>query len=221
MHIVTAAAAALVFTGAGLILSGSALLLKNWSYYYDTIGILMLIGFSSWAAASVMSFIGSFRKGNDAKDRYIWINMASSVMFFLASATLIVGSAFWLTRNDDLRYTGRILWIVGGGLTMATFFTRVLGAFWDATDLYKHQTYLPAETAPLRAQEGAVIDFKPTENHKAIIWSNAIASTIYLVAATVFWIGTIAMFMIWPYFENAGIEDLTGALLTASSSNIA
>jgi hypothetical protein len=215
---VTAVAASLIFAGAGLVLSGSALMMRDWSYYYDTIGILLLIGFSCWGAASIFSFIGSFRKGNDPKDRYIWINMASSVMFLLASANLIVGAAFWLTGNDDLRYTGRILWIVGGGLTLATFFTRVLGAFWDSTDLYRHETYLPAESAPLRAQEGAVIDFKPTGNHKAIIWANNVASSLYLVAASLFWIGTITMFMIYPYLAtDYGMEDLTGALWCASS----
>jgi hypothetical protein len=217
MHIVTAVGAFLIFAGAACVLSGSALLLRDWSYYYNTIGILLLIGFSAWTGASIFNFIGSFRSGNSPQDRYIWINLVSSVIFFLAGLNLILGAAFWLTSNDDLRYAGRILWVVAGGLTLGAFFTRVLGAFWDATDLYRHKTYLPAETAPLRANEGTVLDFEPTDSHKAAIWGNAMASTIYLVAAATFWIGTIAMYMMYPHTEKDGLEDLTGALWVASA----
>jgi hypothetical protein len=217
MHIVTGVAATMIFAGAGCVLAGSSLLLKDWSYYYNTIGILFLIGFSAWTLGSLFSFIGSFRSNNNTADRYIWTNIFSSIMFFLAGVTLILGAAFWLTSNDDLRYTGRILWIVGGGLTLGSFFIRILGVFWDATDLYRHETYIPSnEKIPLRAREGVVIDFKPTESHKAAIWGNAIASSIYLVSATTFWIGTVCMFLMWPYLEKNGIEYLTGCLWIAA-----
>ncbi|KAL0488653.1 6 TM domain-containing transmembrane protein [Acrasis kona] len=210
MHVITSLGAFLVFSGASMVLAGAGMILSDWRYFYNTIGIVMTIGFGLWLLASVLSLVGSFRRNN--KKGYVWSNLISSIMFFAASACLVLGSAFWLSYYDNTKYAGRIMWLVGGGLLTGSFFIRVLGVFWDATDLYKHETYLPNESLPLRRNEGALVDFKPTGSHKLAIWGNALASSFYLAGATAFWIATYAMYMMWPSVTKQGFENFTGVL---------
>jgi len=216
MHFITSLSAIFIFAGSAMVLAGAGMLLRNWRDYYTTIGVVMTIGFSLWVLASLFSFVGSFRRNNELKDRYIWSNLISNVMFFLASACLVLGAAFWLSYNDNTKYAGRIMWIIGGGLLTGAFFIRLLAVFWDATDLFKHETYLPNESLPLRRHEGALIDFKPTTSHKVAIWGNAFASSFYLAGATTFWIATYAMRMMWPVYNKDGFEFFTGILWVIS-----
>ncbi|KAL0484024.1 NAD/NADP-dependent betaine aldehyde dehydrogenase [Acrasis kona] len=210
MHIITSASAILMFSGAAMVLSGAAMFLKDRDYFHNTIGIVMTIGFGLWILSSLLSFAGSFRRYNK-KDGYVWSNIISSFLLLLASVVLVIGAAFWLC-NMNLQYTGRIMWIIGGGLLTVSLFIRLLGVFWDATDLYRHETYLPSESLPLRRNEGALVDFKPTKSHKTAIWGNVLASTLYLAGATTFWVATYAMRMLWPTNQKDGFEHFTGIL---------
>ncbi|KAL0486927.1 2 TM domain-containing transmembrane protein, partial [Acrasis kona] len=78
--LVSTLSATLVFAGSTMILAGAGMLISDWIYYYHTMGICMIIGFSLWTVASLVSFIGTIGRDNKIRNYYTWVNLFTSVI---------------------------------------------------------------------------------------------------------------------------------------------
>jgi hypothetical protein len=183
-------AGSLMWIGAVLVLVGAALAIRDITYYTVSIGILFIIGFSLWLLASLANWIPNFsgfgkNQANGYRSGYhIW-NFFANILAFLAFALFIAGAGCFLSSYGSPRYAGQILWIIAGSFWLASMLLRDLGVRHDAMDTYRQYPVLPNNVA-------ADADYKNgLRAHLSSIWSNALATDLYLVASVLFLVGAI------------------------------
>jgi hypothetical protein len=195
-------AAVAMFLGAVLILAAAALILRDSSYHYTSIGGLLIAGFSLWFIAAVLnnvSPLGYFNKGARNQAGYHIFNFIASVLAWVAFALFIAGAACWLSQYGNPRYAGEILWVIAGSLWLVSLLVRDMGVRYDAMNTYKNYPVLP----------NTVNDTQYKKNlgaHISSIWGNALATDLYLISSVLFLLGAI---MFVARGRNYGINDYT------------
>jgi hypothetical protein len=177
-----------MFCGAALILTGMALVLRDVNFYYTTIGGLFIAGFSLWFLAALFNWVPNFggfskRSGpGNTRSGYHIFNIFANALAWIGFAVLIAGSGCFLSSFGNPRYAGEILWIIGSGIWLGSMLLRDLGLRYDAMNTYKN--YAPATVNDPNAKKGIGA-------HLSSVWSNAFATDLYLVAATLLTVGAI------------------------------
>ncbi len=178
--------------GSCLTLTAMALALRDSSFYYTQIGGLLVAGFSLWFIASLLNWVpnfGGFAKTgpNGARDGYHIFNIFANLLIAAGMILLIAGAGCWLSGFNQPRYSGTILWIIGSGLWLGGLLIRDFGLRYDAMRTYKDYPVVANATNDpnyntLRKQRGGMI---------SSLWGNALATDMYLIAATLFVVGSI------------------------------
>ncbi|KAL0486013.1 hypothetical protein AKO1_012276 [Acrasis kona] len=173
----------LIASGGALLVVGSALAIHDAPYYYRTIGILYIVAFSLWAAASFFGFLSSLGVfSHKTRSSYHAFGMWSNVVFLIGSACLIVAASFWTARSDNgLVDAGFVIAIAGAAIVFVHFAIRALSTATDAVRLYRQ--YGPDN---LNLSYTIV-----TKEHLVSVHFNGLASVFYAVASTVLVLGSI------------------------------
>ena len=189
-----------MWLGSVLILTAMALLLRDVNYYYRDIGGLLVAGFSLWFLASLFSWIPNFCGfGRTTRSGYHIFNFFANMIGLVAFATFIAGAACWLAVSGQARYAGEILWIIASGLWLGSILLRDMGLRFDGMTTYKNYPVLPNTVADSTTK-------KSLGAHISSIWTNALATDLYLVASVLFLIGSIMFFC---RGRNSGIDAYT------------
>jgi hypothetical protein len=193
------AASVLMFCGAALNLTAMALVLTNPISYDTTIGGLLVAGFSLWFLSAILLWIpnfGGFTLGTRAG--YHIFGVFANLLQLSAFALFIAGAGCSLSFGylENIRLAGLILWIIASGLWLGGALLRDLGLRYDAMITYRDTPVLPVD--------GTKDQRLPL--HLSSIWSNAFATDLLLLSATLFLLGSI-MFLV--EFNNRVIAPST------------
>jgi hypothetical protein len=175
-----------MWLGAVLILTAMALLLRDASYHYRSIGGLLIAGFSLWFISAVLNNIsplGYFNKGARNQVGYHIFNFIASMLAWIAFALFIAGAGCWLSQSGDARYAGEILWVIAGSLWLASLLLRDMGVRYDAMNTYKNY--------PVGNNNNDTQYKKNLGAHISSIWGNALATDLYLISSVLFLLGAI------------------------------
>ncbi len=189
-----------MWLGSCLVLTAMALLLRDSSRYYTDIGGLLIAGFSLWFLAALFNWVpnfGGFSKQN--RSGYHIFNFFANILAVLAFAVFIAGAGCWLSAFGQPRYAGEILWIIASGMWLASLLLRDMGVRYDAMDTYKQYPVLPNTVATTETKKGLA-------GHLSSMWSNALATDLYIISAVLFLIGSI---MFLSRGRNIGINEFT------------
>jgi len=179
-----------MWLGSVLILTAMALTLRDSGRYYNDIGGLLVAGFALWFLASFTSWLGNFSGfAPSTFTGYHAFNFFFSTWFgWMGFALFLAGAACWLSEFENPRAAGEILWVIAGSLWLGSMLLRDMGVRYDTMNTYKKYPYQDPNIAtdPNRTYKAA---------HISSIWSNALATDMYLVASVLFLIGSI-MFLV-------------------------
>jgi len=179
-----------MFCGAALILTAMALLLRDVNYHYTSIGGLLVAGFSLWLIAACFQWAPNFCGfGGQTRSGYHIFNFFANILAIIGFALFVVGAALWLSAFGNPRYAGEILWIIASGFWVLSLLVRDFGLRYDAMNTYKAYPVLPTN-----ATNNAVYTNDQKRGfgaHLSSVWSNAIATDLYLIASVCFAVGAI------------------------------
>jgi hypothetical protein len=205
-----------MWLGAALILTAMALVLRDVNYHYTSIGGLLIAGFSLWFLAHLANWIPNFGGfGKNTRSGYHIFNFFGNMLALIAMALFIAGAACWLSFYGNARYAGEILWVIAGSFWVASMLVRDLGVRYDAMNTYKNY--------PVGGNLNDT-DKKMLGAHVSSIWSNALATDLYLISSVLFLLGAI-MFVARgrnydQNFYTAGQFQVAAAILWLVGSGI-
>jgi len=179
------------FCGAALLLTAMALVLRDVDYHYTSIGGLMIAGFSLWFLSALINWVPNFggfaRVGpGGTRSAYHIFNIFANALSWIGFALLIAGAACWLSAFGNPRYAGEILFVIGSSIWLAGMILRDLGLRYDAMQTYKNYPAANNVNAPAMDAEAK----RGLGAHISSLWGNALATDLYLIAATLFVVGS-------------------------------
>ncbi|KAL0483801.1 hypothetical protein AKO1_014046 [Acrasis kona] len=186
-----------LWIGSILIIAAMACLLHDGAFYATSIGVLLIIGFSFWLANSILKFIAPIASFGNSETRTV----RRGIMFFYLLAEIIVmmlfvaGAGCWLSSYGHPRWAGEILWIIASSIWLAAVIIRDIGVRWEQMNTYKN-VYLPggneARVAGSQPAPNVATPYKRKLGFNLLAtWTNSILSQFYLVAVTLFLLGSI------------------------------
>jgi len=114
-------------------------------------------------------------------------NFFANILSLIGFALMIAGAACWLSAYYSPRYAGEILWIIGSSFWLASLILRDMGIRYDAMNTYKAYPILPTQNA--NNVDSSVK--RGLADHLSSVWSNSLATDLYIIAATLFLLGSI------------------------------
>jgi len=183
------------FIGAVLNIAAMSCLLQDIGFYYYSVFVLLIIGFSFWFAAVVLNAIpscGGFTRTH--RSGYLIGHFFYALFAGVAMILFITGAGCFLSFNTGTNIGGNVVWIIAGSLWLAGVFIRDLGLRYDMMNTYKNYPQgNTAQNAIIAANNGQS-DAKRTTQfklHMASIWSNSVITAFYFIVAVLFLIGAI------------------------------
>lgn len=183
------------FIGAVLNIAAMSCQLSDATFYYNSVFVLLIIGFSFWFAAVVLNAIpsiGGYTRSH--RSGYLIAHSFYAVFAAVAMILFITGAGCFLSNRISTNIGGNVVWIIAGSLWLAGVFIRDLGLRYDMMNTYKNYPLTKdANTAVLNANNGQSKLGRTTQFklHMASIWANSVVTTFYFVVATLFLIGAI------------------------------
>ncbi|KAL0487928.1 hypothetical protein AKO1_015194 [Acrasis kona] len=206
-----------MFLGGILLLSGAAITLSDFQYYYRAAGVLWIITFSFFTAGSVFGIVSSAALGlKNNRSSYQIINGIASILFAIGSIVMIVGSGLWPVGSFKYLSAAGINFIIGSSAMFCSFCLRNYAAVTDGLDVYHN--YMKRLTAPRTEPTGLITYEVAPKDQIAGLYLNGIVCCFYSVAGILLLIGSICWILFLFTSQTYSFQVEAGVLWVLSGS---